>query len=188
MGCEIARMLAARLGFRLVWREAINEAAQRAGAPELALHAIDELGLLGVRPSQTALRSYQDALTAVVHELAASGNVIIVGRAGQAILRGEPGVFHVRIVAPEEMRALRLMQRHKVTLDAARALVQASDHSRKTFLRKFYSLDWNDPLLYDLIINTATITPPAAAEVIASSYQVMQETLGDPHNQDFCVD
>lgn len=173
MGSEIARILAQQLGFRLAWRDVINEAAQRIGSPDLALHVIDEFGLLGVRPSQDAQRAYQNALSQVLHELAAEGNVIIVGRAGQAILQGHPDMLHVRIIAPAELRAERLMREHQVSLKSAKTMVEASDRARKSFLRKFYGMDWNDPQLYDLTINTAHILPQTAAALIAAAYADM---------------
>ncbi len=46
-----ARAVAERLGLRLIGRELINRAARAAGVPEVALAEIDELGLLGVKPT-----------------------------------------------------------------------------------------------------------------------------------------
>src|SRR5512136_2215585 len=85
-GDDVARAVAERLGLRLVGRELINRAAKEAGAPEVALAEIDELGLLGVKPSAAALRLYRDKVAAVIHELAADGDVLLVGRGGQMIL------------------------------------------------------------------------------------------------------
>ncbi|RKY04033.1 hypothetical protein DRP77_04950, partial [Candidatus Poribacteria bacterium] len=47
-------------------------------------------------------------LKATILDLYERGNVVIVGRGGQAILRGKPGVIHVRIVAPFEARVRRV--------------------------------------------------------------------------------
>ena len=54
-GRQIAFIVAETLGFTLVWRELINEAARRTGTPEVALAAIDELGLLGICPIPESL-------------------------------------------------------------------------------------------------------------------------------------
>jgi hypothetical protein len=37
------------------------------------------------------------------------GDIVIVGRGGQAVLRGSPGVLHVRIEAPLDARIQRVM-------------------------------------------------------------------------------
>lgn len=166
LGYEIARLAADALGFRLVWRELINQAALRAGAPELALAAIDELGLLGICPSPADCQAYRQAVRQVVEELAQVGDVVIIGRAGQAILAGRPDVLHVRIVAPFEIRAQRIAQRNQISLDHAKAQVEASDHFRASYLKRFYQTAWADPNLYDLVINTAQLTPELVSSLI----------------------
>ena len=46
LGYQIALSVVDTLGYKLVWRELINKAARRTGTPEVALAAIDELGIL----------------------------------------------------------------------------------------------------------------------------------------------
>src|SRR5512139_3500296 len=103
-GDDIARAVAERLGLRVVGRELINRAARAAGAPEVALAEIDELGLLGVRPTRAAVQLYGQKVAEVIREMAAAGDVLIVGRGGQIVLAGEPDTLHVRVIAPREMR------------------------------------------------------------------------------------
>ena len=57
LGYETAEMLAMRTE-RLVGRELINQAAKRAGAPDVALAMIDELNLLGLKPAPEDMQSY----------------------------------------------------------------------------------------------------------------------------------
>jgi CMP/dCMP kinase len=169
LGGEIARNLGEILGYRVIVRELINQAARRAGVPEAALAAIDELGILGVCPSEEACLAYRQAVETVMLELAEQGRVIIIGRGGQAILRGKPEVFHVRVIAPTENRIARLVQRYRISSQAACAQVEAIDHFRRNYLKKFYHLRWDDPELYDLVVNTARLNALDAARVIASA-------------------
>ncbi len=166
LGSLIARMVAQRLGYRVVWRELINQAARRACVPEVALATIDDLGLLGIRPSPQARAAYHQAVRQVMEELVAEGQVVIVGRAGQVILRGHPEVLHVQIVAPASVRAERIARRQNIPIEAALAQVTASDRTRRNYLRRYYRVRWDDPLLYDLVVNTERLTPAAAAELI----------------------
>src|SRR5512136_1463584 len=85
-GDDLAMAAAERLDLRLVGRELINRAARAAGAPEVALAEIDELGLLGVNPSPTAVRLYTQKVAEVIRELAARGDLLVVGRGGQVVL------------------------------------------------------------------------------------------------------
>lgn len=166
LGCEVARAIAERLQFRVVYREIINEAARRAGMPDLALHTIDELGLLGMKPTLQEQHAYHRALVQVMNELADEGRYVIVGRAGQAILHGRAGALHVRVISPMNLRIERLMQEHSISVEAAKAQIEASDRSRRAFLKRFYASDWDSPELYDVVINTEKIDPETAAGVI----------------------
>ena len=112
LGCDIADAVAQRLGYRKVWRGLINQAARRARTPGMALAMLDDLGLLGLKPSLSEERAYLEAIRDLIEELARGGNVLIVGRGGQAVLRGWPETLHLRIIAPLEVRVERLVQRH----------------------------------------------------------------------------
>jgi cytidylate kinase len=170
-GNLIAKQVAERLGYRTVERELINQAALRAGAPEVGLAMIDDLHLLGLSPSPEAAQAYCNAVKSVMEELAEEGKSVIVGRAGQAILGERPDVLHVRVVAPLEVRARRISERRNVTLTAARAQVEASDRSRRNYLKRYYAIQWENPELYDLIINTDRFTVEDSADLIVRAFQ-----------------
>jgi cytidylate kinase len=166
LGTPIAREVAQRLGYRMVWRQVINEAARRAGAPEVALATIDELRLLDLRPSQEALRAYERAVREVMEDEAAEGQVVIVGRAGQVILRERPDVLHVRIIAPPAVRVQRIASLQEISPPAARAQMEQSDRTRRDYLRHTHDVAWNDPQLYDVVLNTERMTVASAADLI----------------------
>ena len=169
LGTAVAGAVAERLGYRLVCRELIDQAGRRAGAPEAALAAIDELGLLRLSPGFAACRAYRAAMAQVAEELAAGGNVVLVGRACQVILRGRPDTLHVRLIAPAPLRAERIALRHGVSPAAARSQVQASDRYRRRYLQRFYNARWDDPELYDLILNTGRLSAETASDLICSA-------------------
>jgi cytidylate kinase len=171
LGNIVANALGQRLGYRVVMRALISQAARAAGAPEVALAVIDELGLLGFSPTEQDYQAYIQAVQAVMLELAGQGNVIIVGRGGQVVLAGRPDTLHVRTVAPLELRVARIAERHGISLQAARAQVKASDRQRRIFLRRFYDVDGHDPLLYDLVINTAHMTAEAACNLVCAALE-----------------
>ncbi len=169
LGRTVGGLVAGRLGYAMVWRDLINQAARRAGAPEAALSAIDELGLLGARTSPKAIQAYCRAVEQVMKEWADKGNVVIVGRAGQVILRERPGTLHVRVVAPFDTRAARVATAHGISLESARAQVAASDRFRRRYLKRFYHALWDDPDLYDLVVNTGRLTPASAADIVVQA-------------------
>jgi cytidylate kinase len=174
LGREIGRRLGEQLGWRVVAREVINEAARRSGAPEAALAAIDELNLLGSCPSPEACLAYRQAVDQVVQEIAGQGRLVLIGRAGQVILAGRPDVLHLRTIAPRELRAERVAEWQGIPLRAALAQIEASDRFRKNYLKRFYGIDWNDPIQYDLVINTGRVTLDQALQLILAALHAHQ--------------
>lgn len=165
-GDDVAVAVAERLGLRLGGRELINRAARQAGAPEVALAEIDELGLLGVKPGPAALRLYHEKVTAVIRDQAAAGDVVLVGRGGQMALAGQPGVLHVRISAPREQRIRAVQARCSVPTDVATARVEASDRARAGYLRRSYGVSCDHAGLYDITLNMAQFDVPTAVDLI----------------------
>jgi cytidylate kinase len=153
-GSNLAIKLADHCGYQLVWREVINQAAIKIGSPDMALAVIDELGLLGICPDDETCSKFSEAINQVVTEIAQKGNVVIVGRASQLILKGFPGCLHLKIIAGMDTRIKNIQLSKNVNERAAKAQIEKSDQNRQNFIKKFYQEDWNDPSLYDLTINT----------------------------------
>ena len=96
-------------------------------------------------------------------------NVVIVGRGGQAVLRDKPGVLHVRITAPQGARALRVKERNNIPLSQATELVRSKDQGATDYLKRFLDINWENPLLYHLIINTGWWEIEDTAELIVNA-------------------
>jgi len=175
-GDDVARLVAERLGLRLAGREIINRAAREAGAPEVALAEIDELGLLGVKPSAAALRLYREKVTAVIHELAADGDVLLVGRGGQMILADRPDVLHVRIIASRALRLALVQERCRVPAEVAEARIDASDAARTGFLKRHFGVRGDEAYLYDLVINMVHMDVSAAVDLVCLAAARLEST------------
>lgn len=102
------------------------------------------------------------------------GNVVIVGRGGQAILRGRPDVLHVRIEAPMEHRTQRLLARGDYTPTQAELEIEDHDRAARDYVKRYHGLDPHDPMHYHLLINTGLLDLETAAAVIAQAAQQMQ--------------
>jgi CMP/dCMP kinase len=96
-------------------------------------------------------------------------NVVVVGRGGQMVLRGRPGVLNVRVIAPLEKRIPTVAQFDGLPLDAARDRVHGRDRSSAGYVRQYYNVDVADPCLYDVVINTAQLSWDAAADMIVAA-------------------
>jgi cytidylate kinase len=96
-------------------------------------------------------------------------NIVIVGRGGQAILQHEPGVLHVRITAPLGARTMRVKEREYLDLDSATELVKSKDQNAAAYLQRFFDIDWDNPLLYHVCINTGKWELDDAADIIINA-------------------
>jgi cytidylate kinase len=168
LGYEIGEAIAEKKQYRLYGREVINQSAMLCGVPEIALAMIDELGLLGLSPTEEECRAYFSCVENLMMEYAKNGRAVIVGRAGQTILKNIPGAFHVRIIAPVDTRIKRIQLKQKISSEAALAQIQKSDRYRKNYLKKYYQINWDDPEIYDLVINTKNLSVHMASELICN--------------------
>lgn len=105
------------------------------------------------------------------------GNMVIVGRGGQVVLKEKHGTLHVRIEAPLDFRVEHVKEQENLSLAAARDLVMQRDQSAANYLKHFYKVDWSDPLLYHLVINTCRFELDAAACLIACSVNCLSLAL-----------
>ncbi|MBI4628288.1 MAG: cytidylate kinase-like family protein, partial [Candidatus Rokubacteria bacterium] len=119
LGTEIGRRVAAARGFELADREIIAKAAERfhEGIGELT-HVTEERPTLWERFTDTQ-RRYMTYVEAILLELAARDNVVLVGRAATLLLRGVGHAMRVRVSAPEDVRAARLQHEQGLTPEAA---------------------------------------------------------------------
>ena len=110
---------------------------------------------------------YLQALESVVRELARSQSLVILGRGSQFILKNHPETLHVFVAAPIEVRAKRVMQDLKIPAEAARLEIARYDSSLRQFIKRYFKAEMEDPVYYDLVINTGRLSFEAAASVAA---------------------
>lgn len=120
-------------------------------------------------------RSYLDAISQIIVDMAKDGDVIIIGRGGQMVLQDHPGALHVQLVADEETRAARVQQWEGIDHEQAIERMRAFNRSRAAFHKKFWKVDVWDPRLYDLVINTTRLDYPAAADLVVQASHARQE-------------
>lgn len=133
-----------------------------------------------VPPLSAWLEGYVRMVGLVVRGLAREGNVLLVGRGSQVLLRDHPGALHVQVVAPLAYRLDVVMKRYNLSKREAQSRIRASDRARSDYVRRYHDADWLDPTLYHLVINTAWISIPVAVDLIIET----QQALAERPNQD----
>lgn len=165
-GIPIAHKAAEKLGYTLVDGEAIAKVAPEYGLTPEALEKADEKPPAFVEQLDEKSEIDLHQIELIILEYALKGNVIIYGRGGQDLLQGIESVFRVRVIAPFEVRVERWSEREWLDPDLARALVRKSDQQRAGFIKYYFDRDWQDPLGYDLLINTERICEETAVKLI----------------------
>jgi cytidylate kinase len=126
-------------------------------------------------PSPTAYRAEPDDLRvlirATIHEVARTGNVVIVAHAASMALSGVEGVLRVLVTASPETRAQRLALAQRIGAAEAASAIAASDRERRDYLYSFYKVKEELPTHYDMVISTDALTPEQAVEVILAAAQ-----------------
>jgi cytidylate kinase len=166
LGTFAAEEFADSLGYTLINKETLEQALSVYGIAEAKVEQFDEK-----KPSIWAAFStdrdrYLNYLKTVIFEHAARGNVAILGRGAQVLLADLPGTLHVRVVAPRKTRLDRVAERFETDLAQAEHVIRHSDHDRSGFYRFFFNVNWNDPTLYDLVINSKHIDAETTADMI----------------------
>jgi len=116
---------------------------------------------------ECASDKYRHYLEMAINDLAKADNQVFIGRATQMILRDLPNAYHVRVIAPLEVRVQKAMELMKATEAEALALIKETDANRKKFIQESYKVDWADSFLYDLVINTGRVNIEHAAKAVA---------------------
>jgi len=166
-GTEIANKVAESLGYKLIDTEAIDAMARKMGFLE-AVEGLDE------KPPSFFTRIFTqkphvslDRLNSVIYELAEQGDTIFVGRGGHILLKSFECALHVRITASRHKRIANLLNRG-YSDKAAVSSIDKSDHERGGFIRFAFGVDWENPELYDIVLNTDKLDVPTAVQTITN--------------------
>jgi len=119
--------------------------------------------------------SYLKGLEAVIRELAASQSIVIRGRGSQFILKDYPGALHVLVVAPLGIRVTRLMTSRKLDEKTAKQEITRFDSSRREFIKRYFKAELEDPIHYDLVINTEHLSFEDATSIIINALSLRDQ-------------
>lgn len=190
----IARLLAEELDARYLDRAVITRAASLAGVGEEVVRESQRVPslmervaeVLGRYPSFEMMMSLppemlegpplspeasRQLVEDVMRREAQSDTVVVLGHGAPVILRDQPDVLRVFIHGSRAARAQRLMDEGKLSRSVAEKQVQTLDQEWHDFMQKFYKVEWQNPSLYDLALNTDRLPINAVVQIILSAFQ-----------------
>lgn len=114
---------------------------------------------------------YARELTRTIVTLWHHGPCVIIGH-GCCHIVPRSHSLAVRLTGPEATRAMRVQNLEALPMieDAKRRLARV-DAEREAFIRKFFGVRIDDPLAYDMIINTARFDTQSCAETIVEAFK-----------------
>ncbi|MBM2826245.1 MAG: cytidylate kinase-like family protein [Dehalococcoidia bacterium] len=189
LGDEIATAVSEKLQAPLLDREILFRAAALAGVSEASIQEAERVpsflermvATLGRYPvtwdvdmegttaplvPPLSTNVYRLLIEEVIRAMAQSGSAVIVGHAGQVVLKDFPSVLRVLVCAPFEMRVERVMKQASVPRAEAEKRMREDDKTREDYFHSYYRVAWRDPHLYDLTLTTTRIDTEAGAEII----------------------
>ncbi len=119
----------------------------------------------------------------VLHALisvAATGRVVIVGRAGALVTRGLKRGVHIRLVASTRTRVENVARRDHVSEEEALWRVRDLERSRLAFARKYLGHDLADPRHYDAVFNVDRVDLQDVAEWIVERVAALEALAQAP--------
>lgn len=189
-GALLAQKLGKHLGYEVISREVILEAAQTYGVSQAdlvrGLESPPGLWERLVGKRERYILAIQAALADLVHD----GNVIYHGLAGHLLLRDLPDVIKLRLIAPIEFRAQAAMVEHALSHEQAVKHIEEADAARALWVRRLYNAEWTDPALYDLILNLSHMGIETATELalaLVRSKEASRSPLGEQVRHDFAL-
>ena len=104
-------------------------------------------------------KGYVEMVRSIFNELHEKGDVMIIGRGGQYILKGYPNTYHILLVGDLERRIRFIMETHQLTENRAKTMMKKKEQQRDQVLRLFSDDEFHDdPIHYDLVINTSRVS------------------------------
>ncbi len=180
IGHLVMEMMEARLRDRQPWavfnRDLVKQVLEDSRLPESlepympedARSRVTEVleELLGTHPSSWTLveRTNQTIL-----RLAMAGNVVLVGRGAHLVTAQLPHVFHLRVIAPLEVRVKHVMEKKHLRAVEAAEFVRQGDLAKARYLQRNFGAGGRDPLHFHLTINTGRINFLQAAGMVADA-------------------
>jgi len=180
-GCgaeRVARLIAEATDLDLYDDRRLQQEAVKLGFQSEELKTLGEKApgfldvLRGRRPEV-----YLDLMESLIYDVSRTGQGVIFGHGSQFLLRDFGCALHVLIHASQPYRIKQMMDRQGLSRRAAEKMIIKDDHDRRGFLRFAFRLEFADPSLYDLVVNTEKFGIEGAANLVVDALksQAIQE-------------
>jgi len=109
---------------------------------------------------------YLDYLVLIIAQMADDGNVVILGRGSQYILNDHPDAYHILLVDTFENRVRFMQKNYDLSQSRAAQVVKNEDKRRVSLYRKLGKSDYDNPILYHLVLNMSKVDLKQALQLV----------------------
>jgi cytidylate kinase len=175
-GTGVARLVAESLGWQVFHREIVNSIARDERNRERILARLDERAVGAMSdwlnhllvPGSVNRVAYVREVMEVMWAVARQGRAVLLGRGANWLLDPCCGL-RVRVVAPLAKRVAAVAASDGIDQAPAERRVRETDDRKAAFIRQVYGESIDDPLGYDLVVNTGDLEPEAATKLIVTA-------------------
>ncbi len=164
---DVAEALADELGLSTLQHEVAERVAEKMHVSRSLINRLRT----GKAGAIERLRSDRQAMALYsaeeVLEAAARGNVVIRGWGATQLLRPVPHIPCIRIMRPFDKRVQWLMD--EIDTDdrsVAEAEIRRSDEANATRMQDQFGVTWNEPVLFDAVLNTDRLSVATCVDTI----------------------
>ncbi|MDB4885708.1 MAG: Cytidylate kinaselike family [Gemmatimonadetes bacterium] len=188
-GSEVARRVAAELGWKVYDNELVEQVAARLGVTTAEVSAREErvsslaermasamaLGVPELMPampdfmSQPSEEQMVEVTQRVITEAVRAGPAVVVGRGAQCLLAARTDALHVYCYAPFEALVRYAIEHLEATPADAPRLVRDTNQHRSDYVKRHFKRDWRDFTNYDICLNTGRLGLDGAAALVVAA-------------------
>jgi len=165
LGNEAAEALSRRLGWELITRDELMSLFFCQIAKPHDLHMLSESAKFYLSQCQDEC-SYLEYLQKSLRQYVQDRSVILVGFGSQLIFASDRNAVHVRIFAPQSVRIARVKKKYHLSDQSAEKILSTADQKHKRYVSTLYGADLSDPVLYNMILNTAELSTDECVSAI----------------------
>lgn len=194
-GRTVAKLVAEHFGIKCYDKNILALAAEKSGLNEKFIESYDEKAVSGLgfltgqgfyfsprgANNDIHVEAYFSQFN-VIRELAKKESCVIVGRAGNYILRDEPGMISVFISADRADRVDRIMKYEKISDRQAEKAVDKYDKNRAKYYNFFSNMKWGEAKTYDLCINSSKLGIEGAAKIVIDYVEARLKAEADKNS------
>jgi len=182
-GNILGERLSQQLQFDLFYQEFIHQMAENAHVSVRLLETLDEKGASVLEEWISSLVDkrhlwpdrYLQHLMKIIGTIGKHGRAVIVGRGANFVLPPEKRIS-LRVISPLETRIRNVSQAFGTAAAEARSRILKTESDRKAFIKKYFNEDIQNPLNYDVIINTEDLSVDDAVNAVIGTLGHLSRT------------